>query len=149
MKRILIGIAAVGALAAGLAIAQTTAAPQAGAARGKGVRAMVQKRMLKALNLTDTQKQQAKTILQSARQTAQPLAQQLKQDRAALTAAVEAGDSAKIQELSTEMGSLRGNVLGVRSLAMAKFYALLTPDQKTKAEEFRQKAQQVLGGNGE
>ena len=149
MKRILIGIAAVGALAAGLAIAQTTAAPQAGAARGKGVRAMVQKRMLKALNLTDMQKQQAKTILQSARQTAQPLAQQLKQDRAALTAAVEAGDSAKIQELSTEMGSLRGNVLGVRSLAMAKFYALLTPDQKTKAEEFRQKAQQVLGGNGE
>ena len=107
---------------------------------------MVQKRMLKALNLTDTQKQQAKTILQSARQTAQPLAQQLKQDRAALTAAVEAGDSAKIQQLSTEMGSLRGNVLGVRSLAMAKFYALLTPDQKTKAEEFRQKAQQVLGG---
>ena len=149
MKRILIGIAAVGALAAGLAIAQTTAAPQAGAARGKGVRAMVQKRMLKALNLTDMQKQQAKTILQSARQTAQPLAQQLKQDRAALTAAVEAGDSAKIQQLSTEMGSLRGNVLGVRSLAMAKFYALLTPDQKTKAEEFRQKAQQVLGGNGE
>ena len=150
MKRILIGIAAVGALAAGLTIAQTTAAPQAGAARGKGVRAMVQKRMLKALNLTDTQKQQAKTILQSARQTAQPLAQQLKQDRAALTAAVEAGDSAKIQELSTEMGSLRGNVLGVRSQAMAKVYALLTPDQKTKAEEFRQKAQQVLGkGIGE
>src|ERR1035438_9776643 len=144
MKRILIGIAAVGALAAGLAIAQTTAALQAGAARGKGVRAMVQKRMLKALNLTDAQKQQAKTILQSARQTAQPLAQQLKQDRAALTTAVEAGDSAKIQQLSTEMGSLRGNVLGVRSLATAKFYALLTPDQKTKAEEFRQKAQQVL-----
>ena len=150
MKRILIGIAAAGVLAAGFAIAQTAAAPQAGAAKGKGVRALVQKRMLKALNLTDTQKQQAKTILQSARQTAQPLAQQLKQDRAALTAAVEAGDSAKIQQLSTEMGSLRGNVLGVRSLAMAKFYALLTPDQKTKAEEFRQKAQQVLGkGIGE
>ncbi|MGD0870177.1 MAG: Spy/CpxP family protein refolding chaperone [Bryobacteraceae bacterium] len=110
----------------------------------------MQKRMLQVLDLTDTQKQQAKTILQSARQTAQPLAQQLKQDRAALTAAIEAGDSAKIQQLSTEMGSLRGNVLGVRSQAMSKVYALLTPDQKTKAEEFRQKAQQVLGkGNGE
>ena len=149
MKRILIGIAAIVALAAGLAIAQTAAAPQAGAARGKGARGMVPKGMLKALNLTDTQKQQAKTILQSARQTAQPLAQQLRQDRAALTAAVEAGDSAKIQQLSTQMGSLRGNVLGVRSQAMAKFYALLTPDQKTKAEEFRQKAQQASGnGNG-
>jgi Spy/CpxP family protein refolding chaperone len=149
MKRILIGIAAAGVLAAGFAIAQTTATPQAGAAQGNGVRALVQKRMLQALNLTDTQKQQAKTIFQSARQTAQPLAQQLKQDRAALTAAVEAGDSAKIQQLSTDMGSLRGNVLGVRSQALSKFYALLTPDQKTKAEEFRQKAQQVLGnGNG-
>jgi Spy/CpxP family protein refolding chaperone len=149
MKRILIGIAAAGVLAAGFAIAQTTATPQAGAAQGNSPRALVQKRMLQALNLTDTQKQQAKTIFQSARQTAQPLAQQLKQDRAALTAAVEAGDSAKIQQLSTDMGSLRGNVLGVRSQALSKFYALLTPDQKTKAEEFRQKAQQVLGnGNG-
>src|ERR1035438_3291481 len=148
MKRIWIGIAAVGALAAGLAIAQTAATPPAGA-NGKRVGALVQKRMLKTLNLTDAQKQQAKTILQSARQTAQPLAQQLKQDRAALTAAVEAGDSARIQQLSTEMGSLRGNVLGVRSLAMADVSALLTPDQKTKAEEFTQKAQQVLGGNGE
>jgi Spy/CpxP family protein refolding chaperone len=150
MKRILIGIAAVGAAAAGLAVAQATTAPQAGAVQAKEVHALVRKRVLKALNLTDAQKQQAKTILQSARQTAQPLAQQLKQDRAALTAAVEAGDSARIQQLSTEMGSLRGNVLGVRSLAMAKFYALLTPDQKTKAEELRQKAQQVPGkGNGD
>jgi len=145
MKRILIGIAAVGALAAGLALAQTTATPPAGAAKGKGVRA----RMIKELNLTAPQKQQARSIFQSARQTAQPLAQQLKQDRTALTAAVEAGDSARIQQLSTEMGSLRGNVLGVRSLAMAKFYALLTPDQKTKAGELRQKAQEVAGkGNG-
>ena len=150
MKRILIGIAAVGAAAAGLAVAQATTAPQAGAVQAKEVHALVRKRVLKALNLTDAQKQQAKTILQSARQPAQPLAQQLKQDRAALTAAVEAGDSARIQQLSTEMGSLRGNVLGVRSLAMAKFYALLTPDQKTKAEELRQKAQQVPGkGNGD
>ena len=147
MKRILIGIAAIGVLAAGFAIAQTTARPRADA-KGRGVGAMAQRRMVKELNLSATQKQQAKTIFQSVRQAAQPLAQQLKQDRAALTAAIEAGDSAKIQQVSTEMGSLRGNVLAVRSQAMAKFYALLTPDQKIKAEEFRQKAQQVLG-NGD
>ncbi len=145
MKRILTGIAAIGVLAAGFAIAQTNGAPQAGA-KVRGVRA----RMIKELNLSATQKQQAKSIFQSARQTAQPLAQQLKQDRAALTAAIQAGDSAKIQQVSTEVGSLRGNVLAVRSQAMAKFYAVLTPEQKTTAEEFRQKAQQVLGkGIGE
>ena len=143
MKRIFTGIAAIGVLAAGFAISQTNGAPQAGA-KVRGVRA----RMIKELNLSATQKQQAKSIFQSARQTAQPLAQQLKQDRAALTVAIQAGDSAKIQQVSTEMGSLRGNVLAVRSQAMAKFYALLTPDQKIKAEEFRQKAQQVLG-NGD
>src|ERR1035438_5841348 len=136
MKRIWIGIAAVGALAAGLAIAQTAATPPAGA-NGKRVGALVQKRMLKTLNLTDAQKQQAKTILQSARQTAQPLAQQLKQDRAALTAAVEAGDSARMQQLSTEMGSLRGNVLGVRSLAMAKFYALRSEEHTSELQSLR------------
>ena len=146
MKRVLIGMAAIGALAAGLAIAQTAAAPQAGAAKVRGVRA----RMLKGLNLSATQKQLAKSIFQSAQQVAQPLAQQLKQHRAALTAAVEAGDSAKIRQLSTDMGSLHGNVLAARSQAMSKFYALLTPDQRTKAGEFRQKAQQVLGkGIGE
>src|ERR1035441_9131547 len=103
MKRILIGIAAIGVLAAGFAIAQTTARPRAGA-KGRG--AMVQRRMFKELNLSATQKQQAKSIFQSVRQAAQPLAQQLKQDRAALTAAIEAGDSAKIQPVSTELGSL-------------------------------------------
>ena len=106
--------------------------------------------MLNELNLTQAQKQQAKSIFQSARQTAQPLTQQLHQDRAALRAAIEAGDNARIQQLSTEMGGLRGNVIAARSQAMAKFYGVLTPDQKTKAQEFHKKAQEGRGTkNGE
>jgi Spy/CpxP family protein refolding chaperone len=148
MKRVLTGIAAAAIFAATFAIAQTATPPTA-AATGQGVRAKVQRRLLQALDLTDAQKQQAKTIFQSARQTVQPLAEQLKQDRTALAAAVKAGDSAQIQQLSTAIGTLRGNVLAARSQAMAKLYALLTPDQKAKAEEFLQKAQQVLGKDGE
>jgi hypothetical protein len=32
---------------------------------------------------------------------------------------------------------------------MAQFYALLTPDQKTKAAQFEQKAPEGSGGKGE
>jgi hypothetical protein len=47
------------------------------------------------------------------------------------------------------MGSLQGQVLAIRSAGMAQFYALLTPDQKTKAADFQQKAREVLGAKGE
>jgi len=145
MKRQLTILAAIVAMGAAMVLAQTTATAQKGAGKGNGVRALLRKRLVNALDLTADQKQQAKTILQGARETAQPLAQQLKQDRQALVAAIQAGDSAKIQQLSTDMGSLRGHVLAIRSDAMSRFYATLTPDQKAKAADFLQKARQVLG----
>lgn len=132
-----------------MAFAQTTApTTPAQPAAGKGLRAQLQKRLIKVLNLTDAQKQQAKAILQDTRAKAQPLAQQLKQGRQALSAAVQAGDTTKIQQLSLDVGNLQGHVLAVRSEGMAKFLALLTPDQKAKAAEFKQKVQQVLGAKG-
>src|SRR5579862_6215715 len=147
MKRQLQIIAALGALTAGSIFAQGASAPTAppNAPKGTKVRAMVRRRLMKNLDLTATQKEQAKAIFQSAKQTAQPLTQQLKQDRQALTAAVESGDSARVQQLSTQMGSLRGQVLAVRAGAMSKFWTTLSPEQKTKAEQFRQKVKQVLG----
>ena len=76
--------------------------------------------MMQALNLTDAQKQQAKTIFQDARQKAQPLRDQLKQNREALTAAVKADDVARIHSLTAERGKLEGQMLGIRTEAMAK-----------------------------
>jgi Spy/CpxP family protein refolding chaperone len=145
MKRRLMIVAAMVALGAAMILAQTTATTQNGAGKANGVRTLLRKRLVTALNLTADQQQQAKTIMQGARQTAQPLAQQLKQDRQALAAAIQAGDSARIQQLSTDMGSLRGQVLAIRSDAMSKLYAILTPDQKAKAVDFLQKARQVFG----
>jgi Spy/CpxP family protein refolding chaperone len=144
MKRQLTLLAAIGALAAGTMFAQTATAPPAPAKTPK-VRALVRKRLMKNLDLTAAQKQQAKSIFQSAKQTSQPVAQQLKDDRQALTAAVQSGDSAKIQQLSQEMGTLRGKMVAARSDAMSKFWATLSPDQKTKAQQFLQKAKDVLG----
>jgi Spy/CpxP family protein refolding chaperone len=149
MKRQLTKLMAMGAMAAAMALAQTTAtSTTAPPAAGKGLKAQIEKRLIKALDLTDAQKQQAKTILQATKQQAQPLAQQAQQDRQALSAAVQAGDTAKIQAISTELGTVQGQLLAVRSQGRAQLFALLTPDQKAKAVAFLEKVQQVLGNKG-
>ena len=148
MKRTLLKIATIGAIAAGMAFAQTTTPAPAQTQKAMGIKARIQRRLIQALNLTDAQKQQAKQIRQTTKQQAQPLAQQLREQRQALNAAVQAGDTAKIPTLSASVGSLQGQVLAIRATGQAQFIAILTPEQKAKAAEFRQKARQVLGGKG-
>ncbi len=140
MRRHLIGIATVVALAAGLAFGQAAATPSNPA----GLRAGLRQRMLKNLNLTDAQKAQAKDILQQARTAALPIRQQLQAGRQALATAVKNGDAVQIQALSATLGTLQGQALAIRSGAMARFYTILTPDQKTRAEQMQQKARQLI-----
>lgn len=149
MKTYLTRFATVAALAAGMAFAQTPApAPAPTPAPGKAAmrpRAVLRRRLLQALNLTDAQKQQAKTIFQQTKQNVQPIAQQAKQNREALAAAVKANDTAQIQHLAAQQGNLQGQVLAMRSESMAKFYATLTPEQRAKAEQIQQKIRQRIG----
>jgi Spy/CpxP family protein refolding chaperone len=144
MKTNLIQYATVAALAAGMAFAQTPAPQPPSGGTGNGAtmmprRARARRRMLQALNLTDAQKAQAKTIFQQARQSNQPLRQQLQQNRAALSAAVKAGDSAQIQQLAAAQGQIVGKMTAVRTQAMANLYATLTPDQRAKADQIQQR----------
>ena len=141
MKRSFVNFATVAAMAAGMAFAQTPAAPAQGQQQGRvwtHRRGAMRQRMMQALNLTDAQKQQAKTIFQQARETAKPLREQLKQNREALAAAVKTDDVAQIKSLSAKQGELRGQMLAIRSEAMARFYATLTPEQKAKADQLHQ-----------
>ena len=127
--------AAVAALAVGMAFAQTPSpAP----------RAKVRPRALQALNLTDAQKQQAKTIFQQTRLTAQPLAQELKQNHRALQAAVKAGNDSQIQQLAMARGQILGQVAAIHAQALAKFYGNLTPDQRARAGQTHLKIQQIV-----
>lgn len=143
MKRHLIGIAAAMALMAGLAFGQAAATPTTPSKPAK-VGANLRQRMLKNLNLTADQKTQAKAIMQAAKTAALPVRQQLQQGRASLEAAVKTGDGAQIQALAASLGTLQGQALAIRSGAMAKFYAILTPEQKAKAEQMQQKAKQLI-----
>lgn len=135
MNRSFMKYLSVAALAAGMAFGQTSTAP-APAHRGRG---MMRHRMAQALNLTDAQKQQAKTVFEQAKQNAQPVAQQLKTNREALAAAVKANNTGEIERLSAQQGMLRGQMLAIRSEAMAKVYTNLTADQKAKADQMHQK----------
>lgn len=152
MTRRLVQFAMAGALAAGLAFAQTSAgqAPAAPSAPSKAVKAKgikakalrgsVRHRMVKSLGLTDSQKQQAKAIFKQTKTANAPLRAQLQQNRQALSAAVKANDIGQIRQLTQVQGNLKGQAMSARAEGMAKFYATLTPDQKTKADRIQQKA---------
>ena len=88
--------------------------------------------MAAALNLTDAQKSQMKSIFQEARQSSQPIRQQLKQTRQSLQAAVQAGDSNQIQQLSATEGTEMGQLAAIHASARAKMFKMLTPEQQQK-----------------
>jgi Spy/CpxP family protein refolding chaperone len=147
MKRNFMTFATVAALAAGMAIAQTPA-PQAEsnapARQGHPFRGQMRQRFMQALNLTDAQKQQAEAIFQQARETSKPVREQLKSNREAMAQAVKSDDQKEIRKLAQTEGSLMGQLIANRAEAKAKFYKLLTPEQRTKADQLHQQFRQRM-----
>jgi Spy/CpxP family protein refolding chaperone len=90
------------------------------------------------LNLTPAQQAQEKSIFQATRQSAQPIRQQLRQTRQSLQAAVQANDTAQIQQLAQTEGSELGQLMAIRSTAMAKVHQILTPEQQQKLAALEQ-----------
>ncbi|HEY1497883.1 MAG TPA: Spy/CpxP family protein refolding chaperone [Candidatus Solibacter sp.] len=141
MKWHLLQFAAVTALATGMVLAQAPGAmpkaPYAHPMFGHG-------QMMEALNLTPAQKQQADAIFNDAKQKAGPLREEMRQNREALHAAVKANNTSQIEKLSTQQGELHGKALAIRSGAMAKFYTILTPEQRTKADDMMTRMRQRM-----
>ena len=145
MKRQFGLLTALAALATGLVFAQTPSpAPSPNRQAGRHQFAHRHRaRMARALNLTDAQKAQAKTIFQQARQTAHPVREQLKQNRLALSAAAKAGKSdADVQRLAGERGQLLAKMTTIRTEAFEKFYGTLNPDQRAKLDQMQQQGHQ-------
>jgi len=128
-KRLLL-IAAAALAGAGLVAAQ-------GLRRGFGGGPAHRLQMLATvLDLTETQKEQAKAIFEAARQQAEPAVAQLRQGHEAMEAAVKAGRSdAELQQIADRQGAWMGQVAGAYAKGFAKFYAILTPEQKAKADK--------------
>ena len=74
--------------------------------------------MARELNLTDAQKQQIKTMMQSQRATMRPLMQQLAENRKAMLAATANGafDQAKVQAIANQQSQADGAIDGAESV---------------------------------
>lgn len=142
------------ALASGMTFAQTpapsTQQPQPPAQHRQWNRGHMLDRLATKLNLTDDQKQQAKSIMGSARESSKPVRDQLRQDRLALKDAVKTGKTdAEIDQLSANLGRDTAQMTAIRTKAFAKFYALLTPEQRTQADQLRGHSRGMfMGGHG-
>ena len=143
MKPHLFQFAAVTALAAGVALAQAPATGTRPAPQRVPFAHPVfgHEQMMQALNLTTMQQQQANTIFGDARHKAEPIRQEMRQNREALYAAVKANNTSQIERLASRQGELQGKALAIRSAARAKFYAILSPEQRTQAEQMHQQMQ--------
>jgi Spy/CpxP family protein refolding chaperone len=97
------------------------------------------------LNLTASQKDEARAIFDHAKRSAQPVLGDLRQNRMALTAAAKGGASAAdIQRLAGDHGHLLGELVAIRTQASADFYRMLSPEQRLKADQMQAQARQRM-----
>jgi Spy/CpxP family protein refolding chaperone len=141
----------IGAVSAGLLLAQPPAAARRGdAGAGAEARQRPHRGMVliaRMLDLTEEQKAQVQAIVKDARTQAAALAPQLKEQRQAIQDAVTSNPSdSAIRNLADKQGDLISQLTVIRIKSMVKFFAILTPEQKEKAMDLRGKLEGLFGG---
>jgi Spy/CpxP family protein refolding chaperone len=91
--------------------------------------------LTKELGLTPAQQQQATTIFTGAMASQKSFHDQMRAAHDSLKAAVQKNDSAGIDQASSTIGSLTGQLTSAHAKAQAAFYQILTPDQQSKLKE--------------
>ena len=100
------------------------------------------------LSLTDAQKTQATAIFEAAETASSALREtQVQQHQALNDAAKSNAADATIDQLAQTLGSTSGQLAALRTKAFAKFYALLTTEQRTKLDELHTHGR-GMGGPG-
>jgi Spy/CpxP family protein refolding chaperone len=100
-------------------------------------------RMTAQLNLTEAQQAQIKTILQTEKTKIQPLRQQLRQNRQAQTGAVSGTfDEAQVRSFASKQAQIMTDLTVERERTKSQIYAVLTPDQRQKAQALMQEHRQ-------
>jgi hypothetical protein len=88
-------------------------------------------RLAVQLSLTDAQKASAITIFTNAITAAEALHTSLQANHTAMQTAIQKNDTATIDTLATQAGTLDGQLTAINAKANAAFYALLTSAQQT------------------
>ncbi len=100
-------------------------------------------RMTKELNLTDAQQTQIKSILQAEKTKIQPLRQQLRQNEQAENASVSGSfDETQARAFAGKQAQMMTDLIVEKQRTKSEIYAVLTPDQRAKAQQLMQARQQ-------
>lgn len=98
------------------------------------------------LSLTDAQKTQATAIFEAAETASTPLRETQATQRTALNDAAKSNAAdAVIDQLAATLGATSGQLAAIQTKAFAKFYALLTTEQRTKLDELHTNGRGVRG----
>jgi Spy/CpxP family protein refolding chaperone len=143
-------IAGAAALAVGMLTAQTTTPP---ATNTQQIPAFLQNRIQRAaivLDLSGQQQSQIQDIVNRAWTQAQPLIQEMKSNQQQIRSLITSGAAPasfdqQIQTLSSRQGQLIGQLINIRSTAMANAWTVLTPAQQQKAMQLHEFG---FGGRG-
>jgi Spy/CpxP family protein refolding chaperone len=97
--------------------------------------------LTRALNLTDTQQQQVKSLVEAQRPALKGLMQQMASQRAQILAATRNGqfDAAKVQAIANQQGQTLANLIVARQELQSKIYTMLTPEQRIKFDQMQQR----------
>jgi Spy/CpxP family protein refolding chaperone len=94
----------------------------------------------KKLNLTDAQKKEMFSIRLDARAKVKPLVQKLKEGREQLRALPKGQfDEAKVRSIAKGQADTLVQIIVEKERMKSMMYAVLTPEQRAKAEQMREK----------
>jgi LTXXQ motif family protein len=88
-------------------------------------------RLTSLLSLTSSQQSEATTIFTNAANAISPLQTTMRTDYTSLQTAVKSNAISTIDQLSSAIGSLYGQIVDIQNKADAAFYAILTSAQQT------------------
>jgi Spy/CpxP family protein refolding chaperone len=128
MKRTLMILVAACAASTGLALAQAGSE----AAQPQNWRGRAYLWLTNQLDLSEAQKSHSRETYRGAWQNARPVMEQLRENRKAMSEAIKANDMGKIRQLAATQGDLTGQLTALRAESQARFYQILTPEQRAK-----------------
>lgn len=107
--------------------------------------------LARQLQLTDAQKAQIKTLWQAEKPTMQPLMKQLAAGRQQMAAATAGGafDPAKVTPIAQAQAQVLAQMMVEKEKLQSQIYnSVLTPEQRVKADQLRQKHPEHMQHHG-
>ena len=105
---------------------------------GPGMHGRGEMMALRALDLTNDQKAKVKEIMEANKSAIQPIREQMKANHQKLADLKGSFDEAAVTEIAKSQGDLTGQMIVARQRVKSQIFAILTDDQKAKAEQIHE-----------